>query len=35
MDDVARRERVDEDMEYWAQFEGGEQNGEEAPEDDF
>lgn len=34
MDDVAPQEEVDEDAEYWAQFEA-EQNGEEAPEDDF
>ncbi len=34
MDDVAPQEEVDEDAEYWAQFEA-EQNGEEAPEDDL
>lgn len=34
MDDAAPQEEVDEDAEYWAQFEADE-NGEEEPEDDF
>lgn len=34
MEDLAPQEEVDEDAEYWAQFEA-EENGEEEEEDDF
>ena len=34
MEDIAPQEEVDEDAEYWAQFEA-EENGEEEEEDDF